>query len=45
MQWIVGTTIPSRGLGLNPIGKSKLAAFDAAGDIFQHTAILWGWRL
>jgi hypothetical protein len=27
------TTLPSRGLGLMPIGKSKLAAFDAAGDI------------
>src|ERR1700730_1709045 len=33
MQWSDDTTLPSRGLGLRPIGKSKLAAFDAAGDI------------
>jgi hypothetical protein len=30
MQWRHDTTLPSRGLGLRPIGKSKLAAFDAA---------------
>ena len=33
MQWRDDTTLPSRGLGLRPIGKLKLAAFDAAGDI------------
>src|SRR5262249_11377588 len=36
MQWRDRTTFPSRGLWLTPIGKSELAAFDAAGTSPAH---------